>query len=151
MVQLREYALVEFWEIFVDDRPFCRDACSKHANVQSKAVFSYAMTVTDEIYEWEDEEKRVGSKFEACMWNPPQRGADKRGNTHSRNGRVLEMLCMNWVSAGTFDDHEWASESTITQHVEEVMGMELDYEIGIPCVVQWCMPWCSAAKRLKRT
>ena len=54
MVQLREYALMEFWEIFVDDRPFCRDACSKHANVQSKAVFSYAMTSTDEIYEWED-------------------------------------------------------------------------------------------------
>ena len=66
------------------------------------------------------------SKFAACMWNLHQRGADKRANTHSGNGRVLEMLCMNWVSAGTFDDHEWASESTITQHVEEVMGMELD-------------------------
>ena len=61
------------------------------------------------------------------------------------------MLCMNWVSAGTFDDHEWVSEGTIAQHVEEVMGMELDHEIGIPCVVQWCMPWFSDAKRLNRT
>ena len=38
-MQLREYALREFLEIFVDDRPFCRDAFFKHANVQSKAVF----------------------------------------------------------------------------------------------------------------
>ena len=40
------------------------------------------------------------------------------------------------------------SESTNAQHVEEVMGMELDYKIGIPCVVQWCMMWFSAPTRL---
>ena len=44
------------------------------------------------------------------------------------------MLCMNWVCAGTFDDHEWVSGSTITQHEEEVMGRDLDCEICIPCV-----------------
>ena len=43
------------------------------------------------------------------------------------------MLCTNWVCVGTLEDHEWLSESTITQHVEDVMGMELDFEIGIPC------------------
>ena len=32
--ELREYALREFWEIFVDDGPFFCDACFKHANVQ---------------------------------------------------------------------------------------------------------------------
>ena len=58
------------------------------------------------------------------------------------------MLCTNWVCAGTFVDHEWLSESTISKHVEEVLGMELDYEIGIPCVVQWSMLWFSAATRL---
>ena len=52
MVQLREHALREFWEMFVDDRQFCRDAWSKHAKVQSKAVFSHAMTIMDEIYGW---------------------------------------------------------------------------------------------------
>ena len=45
------------------------------------------------------------------------------------------MLCMKWVCAGTFNDHEWVSESTITQHVEEVMGIVLDYKIVIPRVV----------------
>ena len=37
------------------------------------------------------------------------------------------MLCANWVCAGIFVDHEWVSESTNLQHVEEVMGIELDY------------------------
>ena len=61
------------------------------------------------------------------------------------------MLCMNWVCAGTVDDHEWVSESTITQHEEEVMGMESDHDISIPCVVQWCMSWFAAPTRLNRT
>ena len=53
------------------------------------------------------------------------------------------MLCMKWVCVGTFDDHEWVSESTIAQHVEEVMGMEMFFcqKTSSPCVVQWCMLW----------
>ena len=31
------------------------------------------------------------------------------------------------------------------------MGMELVYEICIPCVVQWCMLWFSAPTKLNRT
>ena len=63
-----------------------------------------------------------------------QRGADKRINTtpemeeYSKRRTMSIMLCMNWVCTGTFDDHEWVSESTITQHVEEVMGRGLDYK-----------------------
>ena len=45
------------------------------------------------------------------------------------------MLYPNWVCACTFENHEWVSESIITQYVEEVIGMELDYEICIPCVM----------------
>ena len=44
----------------MDDRPFYRNACFKHANVQSRAVFSFAMATMDEIYGWEDEEKAGG-------------------------------------------------------------------------------------------
>ena len=32
------------------------------------------------------------------------------------------MLCTDWVCAGTFVDHDWVSESTNSQHVEEVLG-----------------------------
>ena len=140
----------------MDDRPFCRDACSMHANDQSKAVFSYAMTIMDEIYGWENEEKRVG--FAACMWIYTQevltRGQIPTPEMKEYPKRCLMsiMLCMNLVCAGIFDNDEWVfDESLSTQHVEEVMGMELDYEIGSPCVVQWCMLWFSAPTRLNRT
>ena len=66
-LQLRKY-LRELCAIFVDDRPFHSDSLYKHANVQSKAVFSHAMTALDKILGWIDEERWVGSKFAACMW-----------------------------------------------------------------------------------
>ena len=58
---------------------------------------------------------------------------------------------MNWVCEGAFDDHEWVSESTIPMQEEEVMGRELDHEICVSCVVQWCMLWFSAPARMNQT
>ena len=102
---------------------------------------------------WEDEEKRVGSKFSSCTWIYTKEVL-ARGQIPIREmeeylkQRLMSiMLCTIWICAGTFDDHEWVSESAITQHEEEVMGMELDYEIGVPCVVQWCMLRFSAPTR----
>ena len=60
---------------------------------------------------------------------------------------------MTWVCGGTFDHHEWVSESTIDEQEEadEVMGRYLYYEICIPCVVPWSMLWFSAPTRLHHT
>ena len=58
------------------------------------------------------------------------------------------MLCAKWVCAGTFVDHEWVSESTISRHEEEILGMELDYGLGVPCVAQWSLLWFSSPTRL---
>ena len=69
----------------MDDTPFCRDAGFKHANVQSKGVFSYAMTVMDKICGWEDEEKWVRR---SCGSAP--KGVDKWAKNHTRNAGVLE-------------------------------------------------------------
>ena len=86
-----------------------------------------------------------------------QRSADKRTILNPEMEEYLKkrmmsiMLCTNWVCAGTYEDHEWVSERTIAQHAEEVMGMEMNYDIGIPCVVQWCMLWFSAPTRLNGT
>ena len=76
-MHLSEYTLREFREIFVDDGPSGADAFFRHENVQSKAVFSYATTIMDGIHGWEDEEKRVGSKFAACMWIYTRRALTK--------------------------------------------------------------------------
>ena len=48
-LQSREYALRGFWAIFVDERPFCRDASSKNVQKKKEAVFSCAMMVMDKI------------------------------------------------------------------------------------------------------
>ena len=156
-IELIEYVLREFWEIFVDGRPSCRDACFKHAKVQPKAVFSCAMAIMDAIQGWQDEEKRVGSKFAACMWIYSTEVLTRGQTLNPEMERDLKkrmmsiMLCMNWVCAGAFDDHEWVSESTITQHAEEAMDTRLVYQIGIPCVVLWCILWFSAPARIGRT
>ena len=39
-MQLREYTLKEFWEMFVDDRPFGTDSTNREVNVQLKKQFS---------------------------------------------------------------------------------------------------------------
>ena len=141
----RECTPREFWEIFVDDRPFGANACFRHVGVQSKAVFSYAMMIMDEIYGWEVQENRVGSNFAACMWIYTKDALTKGQipnpamEEYLKKRMLFIMLCTNWVCAGTFEDHEWVSESAISLHMEEVKGMEMDHKIGIPCVVQWCM------------
>ena len=68
-----------------------------------------------------------------------------------KRGMLSIMLCVNWVCAGTFDDHERVSESTTAEQDEEVMGRDADDEICIPCVVQWSMLWFSAPTRSNQT
>ena len=116
-----------------NDRQFCRVACFKHGNVQPEAIFSCALTMMDAVCGWEDEEKIVGSKFAACMWIYTKevltRGhiLNREKEEYLKKRMMFIMLCTNWVSAGALEDHEWVSESTITQHAEEVTGRELDY------------------------
>ena len=71
---LREYTLKEVWEIFVNGRLFGAGALFRHVNVQSKAVFSYAMTMMDKI----------------------------RIEKYLKKRMLSIMLCANWVCAGTF-------------------------------------------------
>ena len=40
------------------------------------------------------------------------------------------------------------SESTISQHAEEILGMELGFGFDVPCVVHWSLMWFSASTRL---
>ena len=121
---------------------------SSTQHVQHEVVFSCAMSIMDAIYGWEDEEKRVGSKFAACMWIYTKevltRGQilNPEMEEYLKKRMMSIMVCTSWVCPGGFRRSRMGvSESTQSQHAEEVMGMELDYEIGIPCVVQWCMLW----------
>ena len=124
-MQLREYTLEEFWAIFVDDRPFGAGAFYRQVNVQSKAVFSHAMTLMDRIREWEDEERWVGSKFAARMRIYTKESLtggqifDPEQEKYLKRRMISIMLCTNWVCAGSFVDHEWVSSRIISQQEEE--------------------------------
>ena len=110
----------------MDDRPFGTDSTNREADVQSKAVLSYTMTLMDKIRGWEDEESWVGSKFAVCMWiysKEALTGGQVLGQAQEEylRKRVMSiMLCTNWVCAGAFVDHEWVSSRTIIQQEEEI-------------------------------
>ena len=127
-MQLREYTLKEFWEIFVDDRP------------QSKAVFSCAMTLTDAACVWiyRKEALTGGQKL------------DREQEEHLKQRIMSIMLCTNWVCEGAFVNHEWVTSRTIFQQEEEILSMVLIFKIDVPCVVQWCLLWFSAPTDLNR-
>ena len=86
----------------MDDRPFGADAFYRHVNVQSKAVFSYAMTLMDKIRGWEDEGSWVGSKFAACMWIYTKEALtggqilDREQEEYLKK-RNVDYVCTNWV------------------------------------------------------
>ena len=71
---------------------------------------------------------RVQSSRRAC--GSTQQGCWQVGNTppemeEYRKQRFMSIvLCTNWVCAGTFDNYEWVSESTITEQEEEVMSKD---------------------------
>ena len=103
-MQLREYTLKEFREIFVDDRPFGTDSTNREVNVQSNAVFSIAMTLMVRIRGLEDEESWVGSKFAACMWIFSKEALTGGQILHPVQEDYLRKRIMstNWVCAGCF-------------------------------------------------
>ena len=153
---LREKTLKEFWEIFVDDRPFGAESINRQVNVQSKAVFSYAVTLMDKIRGWEDEESWVGPKFAACMWSYTKEAfiggqiLDREQEEYLRKRIMSIRLCTNWVCAGASVDDEWVSSRTIIQQEEEILSTALDFKIDAPCVVQWSLLWFSAPINLNR-
>ena len=82
----------------------------------------------------------MGSKFAACVWIYTKEVLTRgqiptpEKEEYLKRRMLSIMLCMNWVCAGIFDNHEWFSESTLSEQEAEVMGMELSDEIDIPCV-----------------
>ena len=59
------------------------------SNLKLYSLF-YAKTIMDEIYGWEDEEKRGGIQIRRMYVDLHVRSVDKRTNTESSNGGVLD-------------------------------------------------------------
>ena len=148
----REYVLNDFWHTFVDDRPFFAEARITETNTQSKAVFSYVMTVMDKVDGWEDEQKWVGSKFAACMWIYTKAVlCDGQASTQDDWWRRLFsiMESVNWVCEEACEEHEWVSELTVFMQEEEIL-VALNYRIDVLCVVQRGVLLFSVPSRLNQ-
>ena len=72
-----------------------RNAFSATQMFNLKLYSPFAMTIMDEICGWENEEKRVGSKFATCMWIYTKEVFTSGQITHSRNGGVLEAASVD--------------------------------------------------------
>ena len=102
------------------------DAFYKHANVQSKAVFSHAMTVMDKTCGWTDEEKWVVSKFAACIWIYTKcvltegRKPTPEMQEYLKRRMLPIMLCVNCVCEETL--HRVSISSSCSSPKREAMS-----------------------------
>ena len=86
-MQLRECTPKEFWDFFVDDRPFGTDPANREADIQSKPVLSYAMTLMEKIRGGKT--KKVGKVQVRCMYvDFYKRSFDKRPDSRSGTGKL---------------------------------------------------------------
>ena len=114
------------------------------------ATFSFAMTVMNEVEGW-NEEQWVGSKFAASMWMYTKVVlCDWRGRGPPLDLKPLLTNIMESVSWVTDDfqwEHEWVTEPTVLLKENDILEA-LNYDIDVPCTLQWRLLWFSAPSNL---
>ena len=105
----------------MDDKHFGADSVNRQVNVHSKEVFSFAMTLMDEIRGCVcgrvrgGEESWVGSKFATCMWIHTKEAFtggyifDREQEEHAQKRIISMIFCTNWICVGIFVDHDHSS------------------------------------------
>ena len=46
------------------------------------------------------------------------------------------MESVSWVCEDALEDHEWVTQLSVTLKENEIL-VALNYDIGVPCVIQW--------------
>ena len=63
--------------------------------------------------------------------------------------RLLSIMeSVSWVCEEATEGHEWVSELITISLQENKILVALNYEIDVPCVVQWGLLWFSSPSRL---
>ena len=149
----RKYVLLGFWQDRVADRFGGREPIPPNTLAPlRKSVFSYAMTVMEKVEGW-NEEKWVGSSFAACMWNYSKAVlCDGQGPTREELRRKLStiMESVSWVCKDSLRDHEWVTERNVILKENEILEA-LNYDLDVPCVIQWGLLKFSSPSRLNQT
>ena len=79
----------------------------------------------------QDSHRACGSTQEIVVCN---------GQNHMQNKGIFKLRsfpgAVNWVCDDALDEHVWVSEQTFSS--QEVVVLEaLQYDLDIPCIVQW--------------
>ena len=110
------------------------------------------MTVTDKVEGW-NEKEWAGSRFVACMWIYTNAvmcdGQEPTQEEMMRNLSTI-MESASWVCEDALRDNEWVTEHNVILKENENLEA-LNYDLDVPCVIQWGLLWFSSPSRLKQT
>ena len=154
-LRTRSSVLHRFWRDHISDKHCRRGNIPSYAQAPlsvPKATFSFAMTVMDKMEGW-NEEEWVGTKLAAFMWiytkavlcdgrrrDPPQ---------DLRQMPTFIMESVSWVTEDFLWGHEWVTEPNVHWKENDILEA-LNYDIEVPCPLQWALLWFSAPSSLNR-
>ena len=154
-LRTRSSVLHRFWRDHISDKNSRRGNIPPYARaplVVPKATFSFAMTVMDKVEGW-NEEKCLGSKFASSMWIYTKAVlCDGCGRGPPLDLKPLISIIMESVSCVIEDilwEHEWVTEPSVLLKENDILEA-LNYDIDVPCPVQWGLLWFSAQTNLNR-
>ena len=77
---------------------------------------------------------------------------DGQGPTQENLRRRLStiMESVSWVCEDALRDHEWVTELNVILKESEILEA-LNYDLDVPCVIQWRLLWFSSTSRLNQT
>ena len=113
-----------------------------HAAVP-KATCTYALTLMVKVGGWSDE-KSIGPKFAVCVRIYTKAVCKKNVVVNRLFGesKIWETEVCLW-------EHEWITDTDVTLKENEKLEA-LNYEIEVPCPLQWGLLWFSAPTNLNQ-
>ena len=133
-----------------------------NANTQPKSVFCFALTVMGKVLAWDwdrkmdripicrmhvdlHESRAVRSTHAAKNGDRPGWKTKLEGDLEQRMQAIMESV--NWVCEDLFkEEHEWVTQLTLSES-EGLILVDLEYNLDVPCVMQWAHLWFTAPFR----
>ena len=154
VMKIRSSVLHRFWRDHISDENGRRGDFPPYARAPlavPTATLSFAMIVVDKVEGW-NEEQWVGSKFTACKWIYTKAARCDGRRRPPLDLRQMLRIIMERASRATEDflwEHESVTEPNVLLKENEILGA-LNYDIDVPCPLQWGLLWFSAPSSLNR-
>ena len=149
-MEIRTSVLNRFWRVHILDKYGLRGDMLPYVRRPFAAPF--AMAVLDKVEGW-NEEKLVGSYLAACMWINTKavlcggRRRDPPLDLQPTLGIIVESV--SWATEDFLWEHDWITETKFTMK-ENLILEALNYDIDVPCPLQWGLLWFSAPTNFNR-